>query len=55
MQLPAVVGADAPYQNTADMRTRGWELSFNWREPDWKGELPSRFQPVRQQVKDCEV
>ena len=22
VQLPAVVGADAPYQNTADMRTR---------------------------------
>lgn len=32
MQLPAVVGADAPYQNTADMRTRGWELSLNWRD-----------------------
>ena len=32
MQLPGVVGADAPYQNTADMRTRGWELSVNWRD-----------------------
>ena len=32
MQLPGVVGADASYQNTADMRTRGWELSFNWRD-----------------------
>lgn len=32
MQLPGVVGADAPYQNTADMRTRGWELSLNWRD-----------------------
>ena len=32
MQLPAVVGASAPYQNTADMRTRGWELSVNWRD-----------------------
>lgn len=30
MQLPGVVGADAPYQNTADMRTRGWEVSLNW-------------------------
>ena len=27
MQLPAVVGANAPYQNTADMRTRGWEIN----------------------------
>lgn len=32
MQLPAVVGADAPFQNTADMRTRGWEVSLNWRD-----------------------
>lgn len=32
MQLPAVVGASAPYQNTADMRTRGWDLSMNWRD-----------------------
>ena len=32
MQLPAVVGSDAPYQNTADMQTDGWELSFNWRD-----------------------
>ena len=32
MQLPAVVGASAPYQNTADMRTRGWELAMNWRD-----------------------
>lgn len=32
MQLPGVVGASAPYQNTADMRTRGWEISFNWRD-----------------------
>lgn len=32
MQLPAVVGASAPYQNTADMRTRGWELNVNWRD-----------------------
>lgn len=32
MQLPATVGADAPFQNTADMRTRGWELAVNWRD-----------------------
>jgi TonB-linked SusC/RagA family outer membrane protein len=32
MQLPAVVGASAPYQNTADMRTRGWEFNLNWRD-----------------------
>lgn len=32
VQLPALVGASAPYQNTADMRTRGWELNINWRD-----------------------
>lgn len=32
MQLPAVVGANAPMQNTADMRTRGWDLQVNWRD-----------------------
>lgn len=32
MQLPAVIGAAAPYQNTADMRTNGWELNMTWRD-----------------------
>lgn len=32
VQLPSVVGAKAPMQNTADMRTRGWELNLNWRD-----------------------
>lgn len=32
MQLPAVIGAAAPYQNTADMRTKGWELNMTWRD-----------------------
>ncbi|MFV0546186.1 MAG: TonB-dependent receptor [Bacteroides sp.] len=32
MDLPAVVGTGAPLQNTADMRTRGWEVSVNWRD-----------------------
>ncbi len=30
VELPSVVGASAPYQNTADMRTKGWELAVNW-------------------------
>lgn len=37
VQLPAVVGVSAPMQNAADMRTKGWELSVNWRDRinDW--------------------
>lgn len=29
---PAVLGADAPLQNAADMRSNGWELQLNWRD-----------------------
>lgn len=32
LQLPAVVGAEAPAQNGADMRTRGWELAVSWKD-----------------------
>lgn len=37
-QIPATVGAAAPTQNIADMRTNGWELSINWRDQigDWR-------------------
>lgn len=31
-ELPSVVGAAAPLQNTADLSTKGWEVSFNWRD-----------------------
>ncbi len=31
VQLPAVVGAPAPLQNTADLRTRGWEFALSWK------------------------
>ena len=31
-ELPSVVGASAPLQNTADLRTKGWELSLTWRD-----------------------
>lgn len=36
-ELPGIVGADAPDQNVADLRNKGWELSLNWRENrgDW--------------------
>ncbi len=32
MELPAVFGTDAPHENTADMRTNGWELALNWQQ-----------------------
>ncbi|MDR2914838.1 MAG: TonB-dependent receptor [Tannerella sp.] len=32
MELPSVVGADAPEENVADLQTKGWELSVNWQD-----------------------
>lgn len=32
MALPAVYGADSPKMNSADLRTRGYELSLGWRD-----------------------
>ncbi|WP_447640029.1 MULTISPECIES: SusC/RagA family TonB-linked outer membrane protein [Chitinophagaceae] len=32
MAIPSVIGASAPLQNTADMRTRGFELAVSWRD-----------------------
>lgn len=31
-QLPSVIGATAPLQNVADLKTIGWELDVKWRE-----------------------
>lgn len=30
--LPSVYGADAPKENSADLRTRGYEISLGWRD-----------------------
>ncbi len=32
LELPAVVGAEAPAQNGADMQTKGWEFGISWRD-----------------------
>ncbi len=32
MDLPAVFGASSPNENTADMKTTGWELELTWRD-----------------------
>lgn len=29
-ELPAVLGADAPTQNAADLESKGWELAIDW-------------------------
>ncbi|MFV0505392.1 MAG: SusC/RagA family TonB-linked outer membrane protein [Bacteroidales bacterium] len=39
VQLPSVIGADAPDQNAADLQTSGWEFSLQWKDrigDDWR-------------------
>ena len=31
-ELPAVLGAEAPTQNAADLQSKGWELALNWND-----------------------
>ncbi len=38
VEFPSVLGTNAPRQNAADLRTKGWELSLTWRDriaQDW--------------------
>ena len=38
-ELPSVLGASSPLENSADLRTQGWELAINWRDninKDWR-------------------
>ena len=32
MELPGVLGAKAPLQNSADLRAKGWEISLDWND-----------------------
>ena len=32
VELPAVLGAAAPLENVANLRTKGWGLQVNWRD-----------------------
>ncbi len=32
VEFPSVLGTDAPQQNAADLRTKGWELALTWRD-----------------------
>lgn len=32
MELPSVLGTDAPLQNTANLSSNGWELSMSWQD-----------------------
>ena len=39
VEFPSVLGTNAPRQNAADLRTKGWELALTWRDrisQDWR-------------------
>lgn len=38
-ELPGILGTTAPLENSANLRTKGWELNINWRDnigKDWR-------------------
>jgi TonB-linked SusC/RagA family outer membrane protein len=39
LQLPSVLGAATPPSNSADLRSKGWEFSLNWRDKALGGKL----------------
>ena len=42
VQYPDILGTDAPMENAADLRTKGWELSATWHDKigkDWRYSL----------------
>ncbi len=41
--LPDVVGASAPYINAGSIRTRGWELSLNWKRTFGEFDVYAQF------------
>eukprot|EP01133_Synstelium_polycarpum_P016572 gene16572-19690_t len=43
-QLPGVLGTKVPNQNTADLRTKGWELSVTYRDNFTVASKPFNFQ-----------
>lgn len=42
-ELPAVFGTSEPEENAADLRTRGFELSVNWRDKFMLAEKPFEY------------
>ena len=32
IEFPSILGTNAPQQNAADLRTKGWEASVTWRD-----------------------
>lgn len=43
-ELPGVIGTNAPVQNAADLRTKGWELSVTYKDRFDLGSKPFNFQ-----------
>ena len=37
--LPAVLGTSAPLENSANLQTRGWEMSINWKDHIFNNQL----------------
>ena len=43
VDLPGVYGADLPDMNAADLRTKGYEITLNWRDRLTLGNKPFEY------------
>ena len=52
-ELPSVLGGSSPLENSADLRTKGWELAINWRDrigKDWRYNIGLNLYDSRSKV-----
>ena len=52
---PAILGTNAPKQNAADLKTKGWELSVTWRDrigQDWQYRLNLALSDNQSEITD---
>ncbi len=52
MELPSVLGTSAPLQNTANLRSKGWELEVNWKDQvgDWFYQIGFNLSDARTRI-----
>jgi TonB-linked SusC/RagA family outer membrane protein len=53
VQYPAILGTAAPKQNSADLRTKGWELAATWRnqiDADWNYSVTLAFSDNKAEI-----
>ncbi len=55
-ELPAILGAEAPLENVADLESTGWELAVSWNDKigDFVVTLPL-FKAIKEQYPNTKI